>query len=122
MTIPSEHATLSWIKTANNDKFNQDEQFITFNVNQNVSVFVGYDARATSVPGWMSDWSNTGLRLETTDVPLKLYRKNFSANKILLGGNNGAASMYLVLIKAANSAETDLVSPSPPTGITIRAN
>ena len=91
-------------------------------MNQNVSVFVGYDARATSVPGWMSDWSNTGLRLETTDVPLKLYRKDFSANKILLGGNNGAASMYLVLIKAANSAETDLVSPSPPTGITIRAN
>ena len=122
VTIPSEVTTVSWIKTANNDKFNQDDKFITFDVNQSVSVFVGYDIRATSVPDWLSEWSNTGLRLETTDVPLELYRKDFSANKILLGGNLGAPSMYLVLIKAANSSETDLAPPSAPTGITIRAN
>ena len=89
--------------TANNDKKASQANFLSFSVNQNVTVYVAYDSRASSLPNWLASWTSTGQSLGSTDVPLKLYSQTFPAGSITLGGNSaagaaGAGSNYSVAI------------------------
>ncbi|MFC1479514.1 Ig-like domain-containing protein [Planctomycetota bacterium] len=118
--LPQELDGLTWIKTANNDKFNTAVDFLTFQVNQEVTVYIGYDHRAflntPNLPAWMSDFTDTGLRISVTDggaSPLHVYEKKNTDPVITLGGNvqggsTGAGSNYVIIIKGEGG------SPPPP--------
>jgi hypothetical protein len=93
----------TFFQTANNDKNSSGTSFLTFSVNQDVTVYVAYDQQATSLPNWLSDRTNTGEILDTTDVTLRLYSRNFPAGTVSLRGNKaagarGAQSNYTVVI------------------------
>ena len=106
-SVPSALAGATYIKTANDDKGLTDEAFMSFTVNRDVTVHVAYDNRATSLPGWLSGWTDTGTTLGTTDlVDRRLYAKSFAAGTVALGGNlaagaSGAESNYSVIIGGA---------------------
>jgi hypothetical protein len=102
-SVPGSIQGETYIQTANIDKVRTEAAFLTFSVNRDVTVYVAYDSRATSLPAWMAGWSNTGSSLTSTDVPLDLYARDFAAGPITLGGNlaTGAAdtnSNYTVAI------------------------
>ncbi len=90
----------TYIRTANDDKSRTDTNFLTFTLSSDANVYVAYDRRV-SRPSWLVDgWQDTGQVLETTDVPLRLYRRRFSRGTVTLGANRGGStgSMYVVLI------------------------
>ncbi|MBA4368868.1 MAG: hypothetical protein C0403_14670, partial [Desulfobacterium sp.] len=96
-----------WINTANSDRNNTDDSYISFTTDRNIRLYIAYDAGATTRPDWMSGYTDTGVNLSITNpsAPLhRLYRKDFSAGSVTLGGNlatgaNGADANYVVIIK-----------------------
>jgi hypothetical protein len=103
-SIPGSVAGATYIKTANDDKRNTQVDFLTFSVNQGVTIYVAYDHRASSLPNWLSGWNKTGESIGTTDVSFNLYAREFSASSsVTLGGNmatgaSGADSNYFVVV------------------------
>jgi PKD repeat protein len=82
-------------------------------VARNVTVYVAYDNRATSLPDWMADWEDSGEVIATTDFGREVYSRDFGPGSITLGGNMasgaaGAQSNYSVLVM---EREPDPVPP-----------
>ncbi|GIX49563.1 MAG: hypothetical protein KatS3mg131_3774 [Candidatus Tectimicrobiota bacterium] len=112
--MPPELEGLTAIKTANNDKYNASAQFLTFTLSGPATLYVAYDSRATQYPAWLTqDFVNTGLVIETGDVPLVVWQRSLAAGTHSLPGNyfgspQGVHSNYLVLL--------DLGGQAPGTG------
>jgi chitodextrinase len=120
--IPGQYEGSLWIKTANDDKYDTSEEFLSFTVNQNVTVYVGFDLRAVSLPTWVTgDFTSTGDGIGVSDVeasPLGLWSRDFPAGDVVLGGNmasgaSGAGSMYVVLLRGQGAVPdtADTVAP-----------
>jgi hypothetical protein len=109
-TVPPEYLGLLYLRTANDDKAGTGASFITFSVNQPVTVYVGY--ASASVPSWLSGWTNTGDQLVTTDRTLYVFEKDFSAGAVALGGNEAAPSMYTVVVSPSGgpTVESDVAA------------
>jgi hypothetical protein len=109
-TVPSSLNKATYIKTANDDKSQTSTTFLRFTTNQNTTVYVAYDIRATSLPAWLSSWTNAGITLGTTDTNLRLYSKGFPAGTVTLGGNAATiedSSMYsVIVVPGANSTSS----------------
>jgi hypothetical protein len=89
----------AYIQTANNDKAATNATFLSFDVNQPVTVYVAHDVRITPKPAWLANFTDTGEDLVTSDTTLHLFAKSFAAGTITLGGNAGSGrSMYSVVV------------------------
>jgi hypothetical protein len=102
-SVPASVDGVTYIQTANNDKNRTEDPFLSFTVNQAVTVYVAYDSRASSLPNWLSSWRNTGDAIGTTDVSFNLFAMDFASGNISLGGNKapgaiGADSNYFVAV------------------------
>jgi hypothetical protein len=114
-TVPTWLPGTTYIKTANNDKESSAASFLTFDVNQDVSVYVAHDDRITTKPSWMTSFTDTGDDF----VSRGIWKKDFTAGTITLGGNEGGSnytSMYTVIIVGQGNV-VDTVSPAPPQGL-----
>ena len=103
-TVPTSVQGAAYIRTANNDKTATNAAFLSFTVNQPVSVYVAHDDRITPKPSWLSTFTDTGANLVTSDTTLRLFVRSFPAGTITLGGNvsGGNAeilSMYSVIVQ-----------------------
>ncbi|MBI3010463.1 MAG: PKD domain-containing protein [Candidatus Omnitrophica bacterium] len=118
-TIPAAYLGKPYLRTANGDKSRTEDAFLSFSVNQAVTVSVAYDVRgvppAGTLPTWLSSWTDTGDIIGTTDVNHRIYQRTVAANTpIILGANkasgaNGAGSMYTVLLAPTISCIGDVV-------------
>jgi hypothetical protein len=89
----------TYIKTANNDKNSTGNTFLSFIVDQPVTVYAGHGVRLTNKPSWMNSFTDTSMSLATTDTTLELYNQSFPAGTVVLGGNDGGGkSMYSVVV------------------------
>ena len=106
-TVPSTYLNYEAILTPNDERANtKSSGYLTFVKSEDGVVFVAYDSRATSLPNWMSDFSDTGNRIYTslTSQPyLKVYQKSYAAGETVnFGGNKasgfsgGTVSNYIV--------------------------
>ena len=107
-TIPVELESGIWIMTANSDKDNtNDNNYLSFFVDEIVTVYVAYDSNASVLPDWLNSFTYTGSQLTVTDPltsTLELYRADNMTGNISLGGNlaspaSGATSNYIVIIQ-----------------------
>lgn len=96
-TVPARVQGAAFIRTANNDKAGTSPTAVRFTIDRPASILVAYVAGVTR-PAWLSQWTDTGLTLGTTDVPMRLYEQAAAAGVVTLGGNQGAESMYLVIV------------------------
>jgi Fibronectin type III domain. len=97
----------TYIKTANNDKGSSGASFLTFDVNQNVTIYVGHDNRITTKPSWMATFTDTGEDIVTSDATFSLFAKDFPSGTVTLGGNEGGGnSMYTVIITGQGTGDT----------------
>ncbi|MGF1615666.1 MAG: Ig-like domain-containing protein, partial [Gammaproteobacteria bacterium] len=112
--VPAAYSGTPALRTANNDKNATSDSFLSFDVSQPVTVVVGHDLRITSKPRWLSGWTRTGERLVTNDTTLELFRKDFAAGKVTLGGNAGpsSSSMYTVFLATPKALPKE---PEKPT-------
>ncbi|MBK8161659.1 MAG: tandem-95 repeat protein [Gammaproteobacteria bacterium] len=105
--IPAGLADGIWVMTANGDSGNTSASYLTFNLDRAATVYIAYDAGATTTPDWMSAFTDTGLILGTTDPfspALEIYSRTYAAGPVSLGGNlasgaSGSNSNYLVIVK-----------------------
>jgi len=113
----------TYIKTANADKSTTTVPWLTFNINQSCTVYVGHDDVITTKPSWMSTWTDTGANLfhNGSTNNFSLYSKVFSTGTVSIGGNAGGASssMYIVVVvPIGTSAPEPATNPSPANGAT----
>ncbi len=124
--IPEPYVGLDYLRTSNWNtrksrwkRLSTSNPLISFAVNENVSVYVAMDSRA-SIPSWLQDWSDTGdkvlARARRTRVKYEIYRKDFSVGNITLGGNEGYSSsyMYFVVVKGQTEGSTPVSDPVVP--------
>ena len=64
-TVPTLVQGAAYIQTANDDKAATNAAFLSFTVNQPVSVYVAHDVRLTPKPSWLSTFTDTGTNLVT---------------------------------------------------------
>ena len=105
--IPPELDGATWIMTANADKTNSTSDFLSFEVDRNVAVYVGYHSDASTLPEWLLDFADSGLEIGTTNGLLNLYAKDFaSGTRVTLGGNHAGGgdggSNYVVILVASS--------------------
>jgi hypothetical protein len=110
--IPTEVDGAIGIATLAEDRRSQDQRLLVFEIDREVDVWVGIDGRAAQIskklPGWLSGWESTGLRIYSKTASnsyYHLYRRRFPAGEVVLGGNlqggdTGAAVNYTVLVTA----------------------
>jgi hypothetical protein len=102
--LPAELDGLVGIKTANNDKYNTDAEFLTFTIDQDATLYVLYDARASRYPDWLvASYTNTGETIQTTDTSFSVWQRQVLAGAMAIPGNhygdpNGSYSNYFVLL------------------------
>ncbi|MBI2144133.1 hypothetical protein HYU17_03205 [Candidatus Woesearchaeota archaeon] len=97
--IPAGLQGMLWLKTEQDD--HDSKKNVSFTTNKPIKVFVGYDKRKETAPDWLQSWAYWGEGITTDDdkaTPFKLYYKDFAAGNILLGSNNKAKAMYVVLL------------------------
>ncbi|QNU66057.1 pectate lyase [Ruminiclostridium herbifermentans] len=91
-----------WIRTACDSKmFTSTEA--TFVPNIPITCYVGLDTRITSIPSWLSGWTNIGETFDNDGaVTFQIYMKSFPGGTIVELGTNGASSSvvnYVVIVK-----------------------
>ena len=110
-SMPAELEGTVGIITANDDKAQTSETWITFTLTRATNVYVAYDKRASSRPDWMSSYTDTGLGLGVTDAgasPMNVFVKSFEAGEVVLGANSapgasGQGTGYIVLFLPVSS-------------------
>lgn len=117
--LPTLLQNQDFIKTKNEDKLNTTTtDFLKFNLNETAYVYVAYDSRATAIPNWLNTYTKTVGTIGTSDTTYNLYKKEFSASQIVLGGNvatpGNARSNYFVII-SKNSLADATTTPTEPT-------
>ncbi len=106
-SVPASVQGAAYIQTENDDKKSTANPFLSFTVDQPVTVYVAHDQRI-SLPVWLTNmgFTDTGENLGTSDVPLDLFAQTFPAGLISLGGNESGGSggsMYSVIVQATGS-------------------
>ncbi len=117
--IPPEFRGLVWLKTANDDKKVYDSPFLSYSINQDATIYVGYDTRIPAKPSWLSSWTSTGKYvIDDTGVEFEMLSKDFAQGTVNLGANSATTgSMYIVLHKPTGSA--DLAPPATPLNLML---
>ncbi|MCH8041911.1 MAG: DUF1593 domain-containing protein, partial [Nitrospinae bacterium] len=114
--VPEELQGATYIKTANNDKSSTGDSFLSFDVNQGVSVFVAHDGRISQIPPWLSSFADTWYLITSGDATFSIYKKDYASGTITLGGNYGSGnSMYSVAVVEQGGTVADTTPPTAPT-------
>lgn len=137
-SLPEYLKGASFIQTANADKFNAADSFLTFFVktSDRAIAYVGYDARATEIPEWLKGWRKTGDTIGLSDSQtggLSLYSKLFDHISdrfpfpVVLGGNlatpaTGAGTNYLVAVTKAPRLITLQAEDAALSGVVVATN
>ena len=85
------------------------EEYLTFNVNQPVVVYIIHDAKLTSEPFWLESrqFQKTDLEVKLGRRVFDVYRKEFPAGKIGLGISTLACAGYPYFIAVSPQKSTD---------------
>ena len=87
-SVPVSLQGSTYIKTANSDKSSSAVTFLSFDVNQDVIVYVAHDDAIGTKPLWLTSvFTDTGDNIVTTDTTLSIFESNFLSGTVILGGN-----------------------------------
>lgn len=105
-TVSPDLVGLRYLRTANADKASTGDTFLSFTVDRNVTVYVAHDERITTKPAWLAGFTATSDTLSSDGGLFRVYRRDFPAGTITLGGNGGTdnQSMYNVILAASGSS------------------
>jgi hypothetical protein len=100
--------------TAHSDGNNTSDNYLSFDLLENSTIYVAYDSRALSLPNWLANkFTSVGDALGVTDpdvsaLNLYKYEANIVNGTVVLGGNKAkgasfpagiAATNYVVIVK-----------------------
>ncbi|RYU92118.1 hypothetical protein EWM62_01360 [Mucilaginibacter terrigena] len=101
------YAGLTYIKGDVNDTSRTEQNFLSFNVDENVTVYVAYEVHDlkyhSTVPAWLNDFEKQPGQIVAQYRYFNVYAKKYPKGKITLpGGNtrrNGVSTNYFVIVK-----------------------
>ena len=101
----------TYIKTAIGDRRSKEDPFLTFEVNQDATIYVGHDDQLAD-PAWLETFQDTGEDLIAGPVTFSLYRKDFPVGAVQLGPNvntdtGRVKAMYVVVVVPRNPTQND---------------
>ncbi len=101
--LPSSLSGKKLIRTRNDDDVVTANPHLRFTLGQTSEVYIAYSTSATSLPSWMTGWTDTGNTVSAgVGGSFKLYKKTYAAGQVSLGGNNrgstNAVSNYFVIV------------------------
>ena len=104
---PGQYIGLPFIRTANDDRNNIAAEFLRFQVNKPVTVYVCYSENAVTGPDWLeNNFVMTADQISRTYHTWNVWRAEYPAGDIILGGNtaqglvaDGSIGMYVVIIE-----------------------
>jgi hypothetical protein len=103
------------MQTARADYDRTETDLIAFAVDRPVTVYVAYDERGASTPGWMAGWEDTGMLLLQQFGSHRLWRQSFPAGQVVLGGNDGATTgalmTYVAIITEQSYPPPAIIGP-----------
>ncbi|NQT26121.1 T9SS type A sorting domain-containing protein, partial [candidate division KSB1 bacterium] len=114
--IPDTLESILWIKTSNDDKTNQDDEFLNFKLKNRSNVIVAYDANIRNRPDWLSDWAKYPENIiDSRGTEFDLYYKEYDAGDVTLGGNFGGTNdnMYFVLLQQLEFGGEEQIAALP---------
>jgi len=105
---PSSLEGLPYIQTANDDASQNpgSTTFLSFTVNQAVTVYVAHSLNVLPKPAWLTSFTNIGFTFISGGQVFQLYEKAFPQGTVTLGSNQGtaqSANMYTVVIEPTNN-------------------
>ena len=113
----------TWIRTAEADRAAAagSADFLTFELRDSSTVYVGHDIRIAKKPDWLAtEFMDTGMQLQVGSDLFELYSNVYAAHaSVTLGSNISAdgadrSHMYLVFVVPA-AAERE--PPTPPASV-----
>jgi hypothetical protein len=99
--VPAAYKGLDVLQTLEEDARATDANFLSFDANYGVRVYVAYDESAVVRPEWLiNDFSWTWLSLEAGYTKLQIGWRDFLPGKVTLGGNETPqGNMYVVAVR-----------------------
>ncbi|MCR8631287.1 hypothetical protein [Paenibacillus radicis (ex Xue et al. 2023)] len=117
-SIPAKYTSMDWIRTTQADTMTYPNaadgtafpDIADFTVKDDATVYVAVDILETTLPLFLSDWTDTGDTIQMSDAAtaylFKIYKKDFaSGKKVTMGYNNymdfkaGKNAGYFVMVK-----------------------
>jgi hypothetical protein len=104
-SVPPSYIGLNYIKTSTDDRYRTESNFLQFDVNKDVTVYVVYDDRISPKPSWLTSvFTDTGNNIVRDDSStFSIYSRNYPAGHISLGGTSipsgGVGGGYVVIVK-----------------------
>jgi len=114
--LPKQLRDMLWLQTANDDKVDQSENFLRFQLDGAATVYVAYDAGIANVPTWLDDFDKTILQIvDSRGMAFDVYARDYKKGEVVLGGNEGSSddNMYMLLIDPDASAVDNDPSAAP---------
>lgn len=100
--LPDDVAGETYIKTPLADSAFSGDSYLSFDVDQDITLYIAHDEAINPRPGWLSAFEDTGVTLSAgKDSAMSLFKKDFAAGRIELGGNGGSEAgelMYSIII------------------------
>jgi lysophospholipase L1-like esterase len=87
--VPAELDGGIWIQTANAHRGNTRTNYLTFDLDRAVDVYVAFDTAPSAVPSWLNSYTDTGrsLGVSAPGGRLRLLRRSYPAGStVQLGG------------------------------------
>jgi PelA/Pel-15E family pectate lyase len=105
--MPDAYAGCEWIQTACDSKNYFKDPLATFRLTAEAEVYVAFDDRVVSKPGWFSEWVDTGddiVNTEANPTTFSIFARRFPAGDVELGqnGQSSGATHYMVFVKGPN--------------------
>jgi uncharacterized protein YjdB len=103
-SIPISYIGLNYIKTATDDRYQKVSNFLQFDVNKGVTVYVVYDDRISPKASWLTSFTDTGDNVvRDRYTTFSIYARDYPAGYISFGGTSipldGAGGSYVVIVK-----------------------
>ncbi len=97
--IPDTFSNATFIKTFYDDRKSEANPYISFDVNDDATVYVAYDTRVR-IPSWLNNFTKTDESVNVSSTPHILFAKDFaSGSSVNLGGADASwAHMYTIII------------------------
>jgi len=101
--MPSAYSGSALVRPANDSKAYTGTTLVSFTVNTAATVCIACDDRATSIPSWMTGWTDTGNSIvDNNSVTYSVFSKAFASGATVSLGNNGQTSgccQYFIIVK-----------------------
>jgi hypothetical protein len=113
--VPPRLLRQTYIRTAQADRDTTGTDFLRFDVNRDILIYVALDDRIAPPPSWLASWTRHSDQLWTNDpgAPSRnLFSRQFPKGRVTLGGNRDpntptGRSMYTVILVPHTTAARD---------------